>query len=118
MKVTMTTMTDTKVKEMIAKVLEYGGAMTSDQLQTMIEGIQGEDGRGEKYKDVGAGLGGTVKGGGAGLGGTVKGAGTGRGHGSKDIDTSYSYPLAYWPIIHRGQKWRNRGQNRGLYSQK
>ena len=34
-----------------------------------------------------------VKGRGAGLGGTVKGAGTGRGHGSKDIDTSYSYPL-------------------------
>ena len=38
------TMTDTKVKEMIDKVQEYGGVMTSDQLQTMIEGIQGKTG--------------------------------------------------------------------------
>ena len=40
--------------------------MTSDQLQKVIEGIWGEDGRAEKYKDEGAGLSGMVKGGGAG----------------------------------------------------
>ena len=61
----MTTMTDTKVKETIAKVQEYGSAMTSDQLQKVIEGIWGEDGRDEKYKDEGAGLSGMVKSGGA-----------------------------------------------------
>ena len=74
---TITTMTDDKVKEIIAKVQEYGGAMTSDQLREVIEGIQGEDGRVKKYKDEGAGLGGMVKGGGAGLDVTVKGAGKG-----------------------------------------
>ena len=47
----MTMMTDTKVKEMIAKVQQCGGAMMSDQLQKVIEGIQGEDKRDEIYKD-------------------------------------------------------------------
>ena len=50
MTVTMTMKTDTKVKEMIPKVQECGGVMTSDQLQKVIEGIQGKDGRGEKYE--------------------------------------------------------------------
>ena len=62
MKVTMTAMTGNKVKEMIG------------------------DGRGERYKD-----------GGAGLGGMVKGVGAGRqeqGHSSEDIDTSNAYLLA------------------------
>ena len=93
MKVTMTTMTDTKVKEMIAKVQEYGGAMTSDQLQMVIEGIQGEDGRDEMYKDEGAGLSGMVEGKGTGLGDAVKGEGVRRGQDTGDIDASYSYPL-------------------------
>ena len=39
MKMTITTMTDNKVKEMIPMVQEFGGAMTRDQLQTMIAGI-------------------------------------------------------------------------------
>ena len=92
-KMTTTTMTDNKVKEIIAMVQECGGAMTSDQLLKVIEGNQGEDGRIEKYKDKGAGLCGRVKGEVAGLDGTVKGAGTGRDHCSEDIDTTYSYPL-------------------------
>ena len=45
MTVTVTMMTDTKVKETIAKVRESGGVMTNDQLQTMIKGIWGEDAR-------------------------------------------------------------------------
>ena len=55
MKVTMTAMTDDKVKEMIARVQEFGGAMASDQLRTVIAEIQedGGDGRGEMYKDEG-----------------------------------------------------------------
>ena len=72
-KVTLTAMTGNKVKEMIG------------------------DGRGEMYKDGGAGLGGKVKGVGAGLGGKVKGEGTGRqeqGPGSEDTNTGNSYLLA------------------------
>ena len=46
MKAMVTTMTDKKVKEMIAMVQEFGGAMTNDQLQAMIAGIQEEDGDG------------------------------------------------------------------------
>ena len=67
--------------------------MTRDQLLKVIEGNQEEDGRDKKYKDEGAGLSSMVKGGGAGLDSTVKGAGRGQCHGSKDIDTCYSYPL-------------------------
>ena len=78
MKMTITTMTDNKVKEMIAMVQECSGAMTSDQLLKAIEGNQEEDGRIKKYKDEGAGLCGMVKGEGAGLDGTVNGAGTER----------------------------------------
>ena len=52
----MTTMTDTKVKEMIARVQECGGTMTSDQLRKMIKEIWGEDGRDKKNKDEGAEL--------------------------------------------------------------
>ena len=70
MTVTVTMMTDTKVKETIAKVRE-SGVMTNDQLQTMIKGIWGEDGGDKRYKDEGAGLRGMVKGGGAGLDDTV-----------------------------------------------
>ena len=90
---TITTMTDNKVKEIIAKVQECGGAITSDQLWEVVKGIQWEDGRDEIHKDEGEGLGDMVKGGGAGLDVAVKGAGKGRDHCSKDIDTSYSYPL-------------------------
>ena len=106
----MTTMTDTKVKETIARVQECGIAMTSDQLQKMIKEIWGEDGKDKKYKDEGAGLSGMVKGAGAGLGGTVKGAG--RGQGTRDIDASYSYPL----IDSRLEEAHNKGtvvQNTG-----
>ena len=51
--VMMTMMTDTKVKETIAKVRESGGVMMNHQLQTMIKGIWGEDGRDKMYKDEG-----------------------------------------------------------------
>ena len=43
MTVTMTKMTDTEVKETIAKVWE-SGVMTNDQMQTIINGILGGDG--------------------------------------------------------------------------
>ena len=72
-----TMMTDDMVKEIIAKVQECGGAMTSNQPLKVIKGNQGEDGRVKKYKDEGAGLGGMAKGGGARLDATVKGEGTG-----------------------------------------
>ena len=85
-------MTDDMMKEIIAKVQECGGAITSDQLLKVMKGNQGEDGRVRKFRDEGAGLGGMVKAGGAGLDVTVKGAGMGRDHCSEDIDTSYSYP--------------------------
>ena len=45
---TIMTMTDDKVKEIIAKVQDCGGTITSDQLQ---EVIQGEDRRDEIHKD-------------------------------------------------------------------
>ena len=90
--VTMTKMADTEVKETIAKAQE-SGVMTNDQLQTIIKGILGGEGRDGMYKDEGAGLSGMVKGGGAGLDDTVKGEGAGRGQGTRDIDASYSYPL-------------------------
>ena len=50
---TMTKIADTEVKETIAKVRE-SGVMTNDQLQTIIKGILGGDGRDEMYKDKGA----------------------------------------------------------------
>ena len=89
---TKTKLADTKVKETIAKVRE-SGVMTNDQLQTIIKGILGEEGRDGMYKDEGAGLSKTVKGGGAGLGETVKGKGASRGQDTGDIGGSYSYPL-------------------------
>ena len=67
-------------------------AMTGNKVKEMIG-----DGRGERYKDGGAGLGGMVKGVGAGLGGMVNGVGAGRqeqGPGSEDINTGNSYLLA------------------------
>ena len=72
MTVMMTKMTDTEVKEAIAKVRQ-SGVMTNDQLQTIIKGIFGGDGRDEMYKDEGAGLSGMVEGKGTGLGDAVKG---------------------------------------------
>ena len=89
----MTTMTDTKVKETIARVQECGGAMTSDQLRKMIKEIWGEDGRDEKNEDEGAGLSGMVEGGGVGRGDAVKGEGVRRGQDTGDTDGCYSYPL-------------------------
>ena len=55
MKVTM--MTDDQVQTMITRIQEGGDTMTSDQLWTMITEIQegGGEGRGEMYKDEGAG---------------------------------------------------------------
>ena len=43
------------------------------ELWEKIEGIQGEDGRDEMYKEEGAGLSGMVEGKGTGLGDAVKG---------------------------------------------
>ena len=87
------TMTDTKVKETIARVQKCGGAMTSDQLRKMSKEICGEDGRDEVYKDEGAGLSGMVEGGGVGRVDAVKGEGASRGQDTGDIKGCYSYPL-------------------------
>ena len=89
----MTTMTDTKVKETIARVQVGDGAMTSDQPRKKIKEIWGEDGRDKKNEDKGAGLRGTVEGGGVGRGDAVKGEGVRRGQDTGDIDGCYSYPL-------------------------
>ena len=89
----MTTMTDTKVKETIARVQVGDGTMTSDQPRKMIKEIWGEDGRDEKNEDKGAGLSGTVEGGGVGRGEAVKGEGVRRGQDTGDTDGCYSYPL-------------------------
>ena len=51
-----TTMTDTKVKETIAKVRE-SGVMTNDQLQTMIKGIWGGGREGREAQGRGSGAG-------------------------------------------------------------
>ena len=77
-------------------VQEFGGAMTSDQMRTMIAGRQQEEGEegAEMNTDEGAGLGRKEKGRGAGLDGTEKDVGAGRqeqGHGSQDTDTNNSY---------------------------
>ena len=85
-----TKLADTEVKETIAKVQE-SGVMTNDQMQTIIRGILGEEGRDRMYKDEGAGLRKTVKGRGAKLGETVKGKGASRGLDTGDINGSYSY---------------------------
>ena len=63
------------------------------ELREKIEGIQGEDGRDEMYKDEGAGLSGMVEGKGTGLGDAVKGEGVRPGQDTRDINASYSYPL-------------------------
>ena len=70
-----------------------GGTKMLKERQEMNEGIQGEDGRDEMYKDEGAGLSGMVEGGGAGLGDAVKGEGVRRGQDTGDINATYSYPL-------------------------
>ena len=56
-KMKVTKMTDDKVQKMIARIQEVGDTMTSDQLRTMITEIQegGGEGRGDMYKDEGAG---------------------------------------------------------------
>ena len=50
-----------------------GGTKMLKKRREMIEGIQGEDGRDEMYKEEGAGLSGMVEGKGTGLGDAVKG---------------------------------------------
>ena len=70
-----------------------GGTKMLKELREKIEGIQGEDGRDEMYKDEGAGLSGMVEGKGTGLGDAVKGEGVRPGQDTRDIDASYSYPL-------------------------
>ena len=67
-----------------------GGTKMLKERREIIEGIQGEDGRDEMYKDEEAGLSGMVEGGGAGLGDAVKGEGVRRGQDTGDIDAGYS----------------------------
>ena len=88
-----TMMTDTKVKETIARVQKCGGAMTSDQLRKKIKEIWGEDRMDKKNEDEGGGLSGMVEGGGVGQVEVVKGEGASRGQDTGDIDGCYSYPL-------------------------
>ena len=78
MKVTM--MTDNQLQTMIAGIKEGGSTMTNNQLQTMIAVIQegGGEGRGDMYKDEGAGRQGENEAEGAGRGGTYEGEGAGR----------------------------------------
>ena len=76
-KMKVTKMTDDKVQKMIARVQEVGDTMTSDQLRTIIAEIQegGGEGRGDMYKDEGAGRQGESEAEGAGRGGAYEGEG-------------------------------------------